>query len=90
MLFNHDDLTYTSALRLLALRGLWTLRVRRFAVCARGVTQSNLIWEFFTLYKYCEQNLTNNLSYGSENIVFEIYTLENPVSTVESKFLTYF
>ena len=25
---------------------------------------------FFTLYKYCKQKLTNNFSYGSENIIF--------------------
>ena len=37
---------------------------------------------FFPLYKYCKQNLTNNFSYGSENIIFEIYTPENPMSTV--------
>ena len=46
----------TSALRLLALRGLRTLCVRRVAF-------------LFNLYKYCKQKLTNNFSYGSENMI---------------------
>ena len=37
----------TSTLRLLALRGLRTLRVRRVALRAPGVTQSNIFWDFF-------------------------------------------
>ena len=52
--------------------------------CVRRVTQSNLFWEFFPVYKYCKQKLTNNFSNGSENIIFEIYTPENPMSTVQS------
>ena len=80
----------TSARRLLALRGLRTLRVRRVALRAPGVTQSKLFLEFFPLYIYCKQRRMNNFSYGSENMIFEIYTPENPMSTVESKFLAYF
>ena len=57
--FNIED---TSALRLLALHGLRTLRIRRVTLRAPGVTQSNLFWEFFVLYKYCKQKLTNNFS----------------------------
>ena len=38
---------YTSTLRLLALRGLRTLRVRRVALRAPGVTQSNIFWNSF-------------------------------------------
>ena len=78
----------TSALRLLALRGLQTLRIRRVPLRAPGVTQSNLFGNFFSLYKHFKLRSTNNFSYGSENMIFEIYTPENPMSTVESKFLT--
>ena len=41
-------LNYTSALRLFALRGLWTLCVHRVALRAPGVTQYNLFWDFFS------------------------------------------
>ena len=50
----------------------------------------NYFFNFFPLYIYCKQRSTNNFSYGSENMIFEIYTPENPMSTVESKFLAYF
>ena len=40
--------SYTSALRLLALRGLRTRSVRRVALWAPGVTQSKLFLEFFS------------------------------------------
>ena len=39
---------FTSALRLLALRGLRTLRVHRVALRAPGVTQSKVFLEFFS------------------------------------------
>ena len=39
-------LIITSALRLLALRGLQTLRIRRVALRAPGVSQSNIHWDF--------------------------------------------
>ena len=74
----------TSALRLLALRGLRTLRVRRVSLRAPEVAQSNLFWEFFSLYAYCKQKYTINLSFLSENMIFEIYTTKNPMSTVGS------
>ena len=44
----------------------------------------------FTLCIYCKQKETNNLSYQFENMIFEIYTPENPMSTVESYYLAYF
>ena len=69
---------------------LRTRSVRRVALRVPEVTQSNLFREFFPLYKYCKQRLTNNFSYGSEDIIFEIYTPENPMSPVGSKFLAYF
>ena len=79
----------TSTLRLLAMRGLRTLCVRRVALRAPGVTQSNIFWIFS--FKYCEQRSTNNFSYGSENIIFEIYTPKTPHVTrwklVSSRFL---
>ena len=40
----------TSALCMLALRGLRTLRVRRVALRAPEVTQSNLFWDIFIFY----------------------------------------
>ena len=85
-LFNQfvTDIIYTSALRLLALRGLRTLRVRRVSLREPEVAQSNLFWEFFTLYEYCKQKYTINLSFRSENMIFEIYTTKNPMSTVGS------
>ena len=67
----------TSALRLLPLRGLRTLRVRRVALQTPGVTHSNQFGICFLLYKYCKQRLTNNFSNGSENIIFEIYSTKN-------------
>ena len=77
----------TSALRLLALRGLRTLRVRRVALWAPEVTQSKLFLEFFPLYiVYCKQRSTNNFSYGSENMIFEIYTPETPCQPLKSSF----
>ena len=42
----------TSALRLLALRGMRTLCVRRVALQAPGITQSKLFWDFLPLYLY--------------------------------------
>ena len=80
----------TSTLRLLALRGLRTLRVRRVSLRAPGVTQSNIFWDFFPLYKYFKQRSTKNFSYGSENIILEIYSTKNPMSTVGSYSLAYF
>ena len=81
----------TSALRLLALRGLRTLCVRGVALRAPGMLNLNYFWNFpFPLYIYCKQRSTKIFSYGSENMIFEIYTPENPMSTVESKFLAYF
>ena len=71
-------LSYTSVLRLLAMRGLRTICVRRVALRAPEVSQSNLFWEFFPLYKYCKQRLTNNFSYAPEDIIFEIYSAKNP------------
>ena len=44
----------------------------------------NYFLNFFPLYMYCKQRSTNNFSYGSENMIFEIYTPKNPMSTVES------
>ena len=75
----------TSALRLLALRGLRTLRVRRVALRAPGVTQSKLFLEFFSLYIYIG-NKGQRIIFHMDPI-FEIYTPENPMSTVEIKFL---
>ena len=49
----HIKISYTSTLRLLALRGLRTLCVRRVALRVPGVTQSNIFWIFFPLNKYC-------------------------------------
>ena len=59
--------------------------------CGRLETLNlNYFFNFFPLYIYCKQRSTNKFSYGSENMIFEIYTPENPMSTVESKFLAYF
>ena len=52
---NPSILIYTSALRLLALRGLRTLCVHRVALRAPGVTQSKLFLEFSTPI-HCDSN----------------------------------
>ena len=44
----------------------------------------NYFWNFFPLCIYCKQRSTNNFSYGSENMIFEIYTPKNPMSPVGS------
>ena len=46
--------------------------------------QSKLFLEFFPRFIYCKQRSTINFLYGSENMIFEIYITENPMSTVES------
>ena len=63
---------------------LQTLRVCRVALRAPGVTQSNLFWDFFLLYKYCKQRLTKHFSYGFENIIFEIYSTKTPCQPLEA------
>ena len=80
----HFILYFTSTLRLLALRGVRTLCVRRVTLRVPGVTQSNIFLDFFPLYKYFKQMSTKNFSYGSENIIFEIYSTKKPMSTVGS------
>ena len=57
--------------------GAWSLSIAYFG-------------SLVTLYKYCKQNLINNFSYSFENMIFEIYTPENPMSTVESQSLASF
>ena len=72
-----------SGLRLLALRDLRTLCVRRVALQAPEVTQSNLIWDFFPLYKYCKRRLTNNFSYGAKIFYSKSRTLKTPCQLLE-------
>ena len=75
----------TSTLRLLALRGLRTHSVRRVALRAPRVTQSNIFWNFFPLNKYCKQRSTNNFSYGSENIISKSTALKSPCQPLEAR-----
>ena len=52
----------TSTLRLLALRGLRTLRVRRVALRVPGVTQSNIFWDFFlyiNILNKCQRKISH-------------------------------